>query len=76
MLLNMPLELKQHFSSELYKSIPVNFNIICVSETFLNFETPPNDPSLEIPDFNMYRTDHPSYTKKEVYAFCKKQRLL
>ena len=40
-----------------------NFDIICVSETFLYSETAPNDPNLEIPGYNMYRTDHPSNRK-------------
>ena len=37
-----------------------NFDIICVSETFLNSETAPNDSNLEIPGYNMYRANHPS----------------
>ena len=41
-----------------------NFDIICVSETFLNSETAPNDPNLEIPGYNMYRADHPSNCKR------------
>ena len=41
-----------------------NFDIICVSETFLNSETAPNDPNLEIPGYNMCRGDHPSNCKR------------
>ena len=42
-----------------------NFDIICVSETIFNSETPPNDPNLEISGYNMYHTDHPSNCKRE-----------
>ena len=49
-----------------------NFDIICVSETFLNSETAPNDPNLEIPGYNMYRADHPSnYKRGDVCIFYK-----
>ena len=41
-----------------------NFDIICISETFLNSETAANDPKLEITDYNMHRADHPSNFKK------------
>ena len=41
-----------------------NFDIICLSETFLNSETAPNNPNLEIPGYNMYCTDHPSNCKR------------
>ena len=48
-----------------------NFNIIYISETFLNSETAPNDPNLEIPGYNMYRADHPSNCKRGVSIFYK-----
>ena len=49
-----------------------NFYIICVLETFLNPETSPNDPNLEISGYNMYRADHPSNCKRGgVCIFCK-----
>ena len=35
-----------------------NFDIICVSDTFLNSETAANDPHLEIPGYDMHRADH------------------
>ena len=41
-----------------------NFDIICLSETFLNSKTAPNDPNVEIPGYNMYRADHPSNCKR------------
>ena len=45
-------------------SLAHKFDIICVSEIFLNSETTPNDPNLEIPSYNMYRADHPSNCKR------------
>ena len=56
-------------SSELYSSI-------CVSETFLNSETAPNDPNLEIIGYNMYPLFILPIAKEEVYVFCTKQRFL
>ena len=41
-----------------------NFDIICVSDTFLNSETAANDPNLEIPGYNMHRADHLSNCKR------------
>ena len=41
-----------------------NFDIICVSDTFLNSETATNDPNLEIPGYNMHRADHLSNCKR------------
>ena len=40
------------------------FDIICLSETYLNTETPPKDANLEIPGYNMFRSDHPPNYKK------------
>ena len=40
-------------------NLAYNFDNICVSETFLNFETAPKNPNLE-----MYRADHPSSCKR------------
>ena len=39
------------------------FRIICLSETYLNSETSPDDDSSEIPDYNIIRNDHLSNTK-------------
>ena len=44
-----------------------NFDIY-VSETFLNSETAPSDPNLEISGFNMNHTDHPSNCKLFIYV--------
>ena len=37
---------------------------ICLSETYLNSETPPNDTHLELPGYNLFRYDHPSNNKR------------
>ena len=37
-----------------------NFDIICISESYLNSETVSNDDNLNIPSYNMVRTDHSS----------------
>ena len=36
-----------------------SFDIICLSETYLNSEIPPNDTRLELPGYNLFRSDHP-----------------
>ena len=41
-----------------------SFDIICLSETYLNSETPPNDTRLELPGYNLFRSDHPSSNKR------------
>ena len=41
-----------------------NFDIICVSETFLNSDYPNDDPRLNLQGYTMTRSDHPSNTKR------------
>ena len=41
-----------------------SFVIICLSETYLNSETPSNDTRLELPGYNLFRSDHPSNNKR------------
>ena len=36
------------------------FDIICISESYLNSDTSSNDNNLNIPGYNMSRADHPS----------------
>ena len=36
------------------------FDIICISESYLNSDTLSNDNNLNIPGYNMSRADHPS----------------
>ena len=38
-------------------------DIICLSETYLNSKTSPDDDNLEIPCYNIIRKDNPSNTK-------------
>ena len=40
------------------------FDIICLSETYLNSETSSDDDNLKIPGYNTIRDDHPSNTKR------------
>ena len=40
------------------------FDIICLSETYLNSEIPSDDGNLEIPEYNLVREDHPSNSKR------------
>ena len=41
-----------------------SFDIICLSETYLNSETPPNDTRLELPGCNLLRSNHPCNNKR------------
>ena len=52
-----------------------NFDVICVSETFLNSETAANDPNLEIAGYNMYCADHLSNCKRGSVCIFYKARL-
>ena len=40
------------------------FDIICLSESYLNSETLSSDSNLQIPGYNFARMDHPSNTKR------------
>ena len=40
------------------------FDIICLSETYLNSETPSDDENLKIGRYNLVREDHPSNSKR------------
>ena len=40
-----------------------NFNIICLSETYLNSSNSPGDETLEISGYNLVRSDHPLNSK-------------
>ena len=50
-----------------YNSIH-KFDIICLSETYLNSETISNNENLNIPGHNLIRTDHLSNTKRGEFA--------
>ena len=40
------------------------YDIICLSETYLNSEIPSDDENLEIPGYNLVRKDQPSNRKR------------
>ena len=40
------------------------FDVICLSETYLNASISNDDDSLEVPGYNLFRADHPSNTKR------------
>ena len=48
-----------------------SFDIICLSETYLNSETPPNGTCLALPDNNLFHSDHPSNNKRGVCVYYK-----
>ena len=39
------------------------FDIICLSETYLDSTTPDDDDKLQIPRYTLIRSEHPSNTK-------------
>ena len=39
-------------------------NVICLSETYLDFSISNHDDNLEIPGYNLFRADHPSKTNQ------------
>ena len=49
--------------STAYITIP-KFDVIFLSETYLNASISNDDDSLEVPSYNLFRTDHPSNTKR------------
>ena len=54
-------------SEKIYTKVPVlstyisvhKFNIICLSETYLNLEVPSDEDNFKIPCYDFIRTDHP-----------------
>ena len=40
------------------------FDIICISESYLNSDTSSSDDNLNIPGYNMSRADHPSGNRR------------
>ena len=41
------------------------FDVVCISETYLDSSTAPDDENLEIAGYNLLRTDHPSNSKRD-----------
>ena len=71
MLFNLPLELKKHYNYAKLSLLTVynlvhSFDIIWLSETYLNSETPPNDTRLELQGYNLFLWDYPSNNKRGV----------
>ena len=72
-------------SSHTYKTVSFlsayisvhKFHIICLSEIYLNSETPsPDDDNLKTPGYNITRNDHSSNTNSGEFAFYYKNTLL
>ena len=40
------------------------FDVVCLSETYLNASISNDDDSLKVPVYNLFRADHPSNTKR------------
>ena len=53
-----------------------NFDIVCLSETFLNSSIQNDDHKLKIDGYNLIRSDHPSDSKKLESVFIMKNLLL
>ena len=52
--------------SEIQSLIAYNFDMICFSESYLNFKILSRDSNLQIPGYNFARMDHPSKTWRSV----------
>ena len=53
-----------------------NFDITCLSETFLNFYTQNNDDKVKVDRYNLIRPDHPGGSKKVESVFITKNMFL
>ena len=71
MLLLMNL-LKFHYYRGIWKR---NFDIICLSETFLNSSLDSEDDRLKIEGYNLIRSDHPSVSNKGGVCFYYKEHI-
>ena len=65
---------KKVFLLSAFISVP-KLDITCLSETYLNSETSPDDDNLEIPGYNTIRKDHPSNTTRWGVCFYYKNTL-
>ena len=54
---------------QLYEPGPYNsvlkFDIFCLLETYIDSDILPDDSNLEIPEYNVVRSDHLSHKKRE-----------
>ena len=48
------------------------FDVVCLSETYLDSSNLSDDNNFNLPDYNVVRANHPSNTKKAVFAFISK----
>ena len=51
------------------------FDVICISETYLDSDTSDDDDNLKIAGYNLIRADHPSNTKQGGICICYKHSL-
>ena len=51
------------------------FDVICISETYLDSSTPSNDSNLEISGYTLVRSDHSSNNKRGGFCICYKRFL-
>ena len=70
-LLNLSLELEQHFCGQRFKNFIFSaynsrhkFEIICLSETYLDCSILPQDLNLEMQGYRLIQTDHPPNVKQ------------
>ena len=47
-----------------------NFDILCLTETYLDSSISSNDNNLTIPGYDLYTADHPSNVKYECMCVC------
>ena len=52
-----------------------NYDIICLTETFLNFYVLSDDNVITIDGYNLIRSDHPSDSKKDGVCICYKEHI-
>ena len=51
------------------------YDILCISETYLDSSVSVDDTTLSLPDYNLVRSDHPSNIKRDGVCLCFKENL-
>ena len=46
-----------------------NFDIVCLSDTFLGFTIPNDDVNIQINGYSLLRADYPNDIKEEVFIY-------
>ena len=59
---------------EAYNTIH-KYDILCISETYLNSSVSVDDTTLSLPGYNLVRSDHPSNIKRGGVCLCYKENL-